>query len=128
MADHTTNGHNAQQRDVAHERAFTAAAAGLLERSPVPITQLAEQRAPLDPLRDFPWRDLHEDALEELADCRNYTAWAALRLDLARIGTHDAHESRAALQRALAHIVEAFAEIKLSRSLESGLRPAPDHA
>lgn len=39
------NGHVERRRDIAHERAFTAAAAHLVERSPAPIRQLAEERA-----------------------------------------------------------------------------------
>lgn len=112
----SSNGHTQHLRDVAHERAFTAAAGALIGRSPIGITKLAEARAPLDPIRDFPFRDFALDALEELADCRNYIVWDALRHDLTRTGP-SSHQSRAALQRALAHVIEAFAEVDLARRL-----------
>jgi hypothetical protein len=111
------NGHVERRRDVAHERAFTAAAAHLVERSPGPIRELAETRAPMTPIEGFALRDFGMEGLEEGADWRNYLCWHALQLDLAGRTDPPALAARAALARALAHVIEAFAEHDLARRL-----------
>jgi hypothetical protein len=120
----TGNGDRDQQRDVAFERAFTAIAAVAVGGNPTAIGALAEQRAPLDPIRDFLLRDLPMDGLEEGADWRNYVCWQALLIDLLVLGTDPrGRAARAALHRCLGAIVIAFEQQQIARRLLDELAP-----
>lgn len=117
MTGENGHGHRGGERHLSYERAVTAAAASAAERSPAPITSLAEQRAPLEPVRDFLLRDLPMDGLEEGADWRNYLCWQLKRLDLQQRTDPAAVAARAAMMAALSAVIEAFAQQDLARRL-----------
>jgi hypothetical protein len=116
------NGHHDRPRDVAFERAFTITAASGTGVNPTALIQLAEQRAPLEPIRDFLIRDHGLDGLEEGADWRNYVCW--LRMLIRQFGMLDDPRSRAACtaaQRCLAAILVAFQQQQIARALVADL-------
>lgn len=63
------------------------------------LAQLADQRAPLQPVRD---RDLIAEAREELADCRNYLVWA---IQAGQIDADTGLDS-------LSHVISAYAQLR----------------
>jgi hypothetical protein len=112
------NGQHDRPRDLGFERAFTATAAGQVGHNPTSITRLAEQRAPLEPVRGLvSGRDLGMDGMEEGSDWRNYICWHAMHID--HLGRRDplAREARAALGRALGAVVIGFHEHHLAREV-----------
>lgn len=62
-------------RDVALERRLTLQAAERAGVKCVVLAHFAEQRAKPGPVLEPPGRDLVVEALEELADARNYLVW-----------------------------------------------------
>lgn len=117
MTGDRQNGQHDRPRDIAFERAFTATAATTAGHNPTQITRLAEQRAPLEPVRGLLVRDFGMDGMEEAADWRNYICWHAMHVD--HIGRRDAvaRQARAALGRALGAVVVGFHEHQLAREL-----------
>lgn len=105
-------------RNVDRERADTiAAAAPMFRASAMSISAYAEQRAGTQPIRDHQTRDFATEALEELADARNYLVWwrqqpAAQPAALALIDT------------ALAAVVDAYDAIRTAERTEETLRHA----
>jgi hypothetical protein len=118
------NGHHDRPRDLAFERAFTISAASGTGVNPTPLIDLAEHRAPPDPIRDFLLRDWSVEGLEEGADWRNYVCWLALLIDRCHPGVDPcARAARHAALRCLRAIVVAFDEQRIAQRLLHDLLP-----
>jgi hypothetical protein len=63
----------------------------------------------------IPFNATFVEALEEVADLRNYVAWEALRLDAEERTDEDADRERMLLRRTLAAAVEAYDALMLYR-------------
>lgn len=105
------------RRDVTFEREMTRTRANGLKIDPEPLNIYAEARAgrgAVDYGTDFPGssRCLFTEALQELADARNYIVW---QLDVIRRSDdgHDDGQWRVEpLQRALASVALAFEDVR----------------
>lgn len=91
-------------RDVELERALTLQASKAAGVKCVVLSHFAEQRAGAGDVRD-PDRDLALEALEELADARNYLVWAATRAAAAPTSDVDVLER---VEAALVPLAQAF--------------------
>jgi hypothetical protein len=112
----------AAARDIPFERDWIAWVAEAAGQDPARLMVFAEQRAGQDPVRGAAGRDFGLEALEELADARNYLVWWAeqtLRSDpRGELGG----EISAALGRAGSALVTAWAEVEQARALTAQLR------
>ena len=110
MSNHPTE--SAESRDRQFERAATREIAGCLGMDIEPLIVFAERRADHfegDYGHDFPdlSRNLEQEALDELADARNYIVW---RLDAIHRGLSGGDVEQ--LQIALKHVALAFAALR----------------
>lgn len=94
------------------ERMDTAAAAGLVALpAPLDLDDFADSRTrpgPVDMGPEASPRDLIREALEELADCRNYLVWRIQQLRTENGGTFEVFR----VQAALAVVVLAWRAVK----------------
>lgn len=98
------------ERNRLFEREATREIASTLGASIDDLNMLAERRADQygDEFPD-PTRNLELDALEELADCRNYLLW---RIESIHRGVHDRIDKVPHLQLALKHVALAFEAVR----------------
>ena len=98
-------------RDLDRERARTIDAAG--PEHAAALRALADERAGDRGVDALASRDFITETLEELADARNYLLWQMQQLDhLEPEKSIDAEHRDALLNRALAHVAEAFALVE----------------
>jgi hypothetical protein len=90
-------------RDLVVERALTSAAGNDQPVAALELSEFAEDRAGTGPVVDVEQRDFALEALEELADARNYLVW------LARL--HAGHPATVRLVDAIGALVHAYAEV-----------------
>lgn len=114
-------------RDVEDERLITRLALAGLGKEGAAVAaaliEFAEERAEAGPVRDVATRDLMQDGLEELADCRNYLVWAIQ--DLERLSfAPDRADALQELYEALAETARSFARIKRAQELARRARVA----
>ncbi len=101
-------------RDPAFEALMVRELAGGLGIDVTALNTFADRRAQAGAVaygEDFPnvQRNLELDALEELADCRNYLCW---RLEQIHRGIVDDEDRTAALSLALKHVANAFEAVR----------------
>lgn len=112
-----------RQRDIENERALTdlaGQAVGLDRTVADSLTAFAEQRARPGPIVE---RDFVTEALEELADCRNYLIWGAQQAAARTTEDGEPNDSEyAQLLTALSHVLRAWEQIP-ARSLQHVLTP-----
>lgn len=110
------------ERDLVRERDVVAQAARFAPYVSDPeavaeaLSAFAERRAGRDPVRLPKGRDLVVEALEEVADLRNYVAWEVRRLELEERTDEDADREHMLLRRALAAAVESYDALSAYRS------------
>lgn len=114
-------------RDVAHERRWTLQAAamanvatGVAQR----LVSFAESRTLPGPLRDFGMRRWAHEALEELADTRNYLCWWSLAVVLGDDGNELVGEISEHIGQALAGVIVVYHHVEQARALEVEWRAA----
>lgn len=103
-------------RDLPYERELTLQAAQAVDVRCVVLSRFAEHRAGAGDVRDPDRRDFALEALEELADARNYIVWVATRERSADVPDEAVLAQVGAV---LAPVVQAFDATMRLRDLRS---------
>lgn len=94
-----------QPRNVQDEREITALP--FEGAMPWALVNMAEARAPEEPVKDVTGRDFCQETLEELADARNYLVWEIQKLE-ERGPVAGTSPARARLDQALRSVALSF--------------------